>query len=246
MSPPASRVAAFRLVGTLRARFVRDWRLLPADARARWLKTTALGALACAALVGLLTWGGQRLERGGHLTWERSALERLERVEAFSFQAAHVLETLGGSTVVVPAVALAAGLAVALGAPLRALSLPLGLLGSKALVALGWALWGRDRPDFIADGLAVPASLNAYPSGHTAQTLVVYGLLAWFWASASQSRLERAAAWGLLALLLALVGAARLRIGAHWPSDIAAGALVGAAWLATLVVALRRAGDARA
>ena len=88
---------------------------------------------------------------------------------------------------------------------------------------------------------AVPSSLHSYPSGHSAQTVVVYGLLTWFWVSLSQSRVERGVAWMLLALLVALVGASRLRIGAHWPSDIAAGVVIGAAWLATLIVALRRA-----
>ena len=34
---------------------------------------------------------------------------------------------------------------------------------------------------------------------------------------------------------------ARLRLGAHWPTDIAAAALLGTAWVAVLILALRRA-----
>jgi undecaprenyl-diphosphatase len=240
------RVAAFQLARTVWSKFAWGWRLVPLASRVRWVTTLVAGFLASAALVWLLTWAGRRLERSGRLDWERSALERLSRVEAFPFHSAHVLETLGASTILIPVVLVAAGAAAYLGAPLRALSVPAGFLGSKLLVSLGWALWDRGRPDFIAQGLAVPGSLNSYPSGHASQTLVVYGLLTWFWVAASKSWVEKAVAWLLLVLLVALVSVARLRIGAHWPSDIAAGLVVGGAWLLTLIVALRRAGAGRA
>jgi undecaprenyl-diphosphatase len=240
-----SRVAVLRLARSVWSKFAWGWRLLPMAARVRWVTTVVIGFIACAALVWLLTWGGRRLEQSGRLAWERPALERLSRVEAFPFHSAHVLETLGASTILIPIVLVATGAAAYLGSPLRALSVPAGFLGSKALVQIGWWLWDRARPDFIAGGIAVPASLHSYPSGHASQTLVVYGLLTWFWVAASQSWLEKAAAWVLLVLLVGLVGAARLRIGAHWPSDIAAALIVGGAWLATLVVALRRAASPR-
>ena len=241
MEPTTPRVALFHLLRSVGSRFAWGWRLLPLGARVRWVTTLLAGAVACAALVWLVTWGGRRLERSGRLEWERPALERLARVEAFPFHSAHVLETLGASTILIPVVLVAAGAAAYFGAPLRALSVPTGFLGSKALVSLGWWLWDRGRPDFIAGGLAVPGSLNSYPSGHASQTLVVYGLLTWFWVAASRSWVEKGVAWVLLVLLVALVGVSRLRIGAHWPSDIAAGLVVGGAWLLTLVVALHRA-----
>jgi len=240
-----SQVALFRLARSVWSRFAWGWRLLPLAKRVRWMTTLAVGFVACAALVWLVTWGGRRLEQSGRLGWERSALERLARVRAFPFHSAHVLETLGASTMLIPVVLVATGAAAYLGSPLRALSVPAGFLGSKALVQIGWWLWDRGRPDFIAQGLAVPGALNSYPSGHASQTLVVYGLLTWFWVASSKSWIEKGVAWLLLALLVALVGVARLRIGAHWPSDIAAGLVVGGAWLATLIVALRRAGAGR-
>ena len=237
---PPPRVACVRIIAFAWSRFRESRGALPPGVMPRWLKTVALGFVLCAGLVWALTWAGMRLEESGRLDWERPALERLEADERFPFHYAHVLETFGGSPMLIPVIVVAAGMAVALGAPLRALSVLLTVLGSKALVTLGWSLWHRARPDFIAEGLAAPGSLHAFPSGHTSQTLLVYGLLTYFWAAESRSRVEQVLAWVLLAALVTLVGVSRLRIGAHWPTDIIAGAAVGAAWLAVLIVALRR------
>jgi len=110
---------------------------------------------------------------------------------------------------------------------------------AKVLVFSGWSMWERARPDFINDGIGVPAGLGSYPSGHIVQLVAVYGLLFWFWARESRSWVERGIAWLLLIILVVATAAARLRVGAHWPSDLVAGAVIGAALLVAVIVAER-------
>jgi membrane-associated phospholipid phosphatase len=157
-----------------------------------------------------------------------------------SFQAAIFWQTLGASSLLIPALALAAGLALWARRPLRAAALLLGFLGTKVIALLGWTIWDRARPELIADGLASPP-LHSFPSGHAIQVVTFFGLLAYFWIAASRSRVEQALAVVSVVVLDLLVGVARVRLGTHWPSDVVAGSLLGAAWLAVLVAVLRRA-----
>ncbi|MFW6202519.1 MAG: phosphatase PAP2 family protein, partial [Gemmatimonadota bacterium] len=98
----------------------------------------------------------------------------------------------------------------------------------------------RARPTIILDGLASPG-FASFPSGHTAKSVALYGLLTWFWIRASGSALERAIALLAFAGIISLVMFGRLRMGVHWPSDIIAGLLLGLVWLSALVLALWRA-----
>src|SRR6185436_8524286 len=106
--------------------------------------------------------------------------------------------------------------------PLLALTFPVAYVLQRPLVLLGWWVWNRQRPKWIAGGIAAP-ELHSFPSGHVALMLAVYGLLAYLWARASRSAAERVLVVALLACLLVTVGWARLRLGTHWPSDVLAG-----------------------
>lgn len=213
------------------------WRATPAGARRRWAATLGAGLGACVVLSALLTVAGMQAVRAGSLDWEREWLVEFERSGRLSFHSAIWLEGLGSSAMIMPVVVAAVVAAALSGRGMRALLLIAAYLPAKVLIFTGWTLWNRSRPDFIADGLAVPGALHSYPSGHTLQTITVYGLLTWFWVRASGSRIEQVIAWVLLALLVAAVALARLRLGTHWPSDIAAGVLIGVAWLAVLAAA---------
>ncbi len=77
---------------------------------------------------------------------------------------------------------------------------------------------------------------DAFPSGHAAGTLAVYGLLLFLVARGWTTRQGRevppsvrrslVAAWFLLSFI---VGAARVLAGVHWPSDVLAGWALGTA-----------------
>lgn len=198
------------------------------------------GFVACLAASLAITLIAMRVDGTGALDWEHTWLLGLERRDTISFHSALWLEGLGSSAMIIPVVASAAVIAALTGHATRALLVVAAYLPAKALIFAGWFTWSRARPDFIADGVAVPPSLHSFPSGHTLQTITVYGVLTWFWVAASRSRAEQAIAWLLLAALCAAVALARLRLGTHWPSDVAAGALVGGLWLGVLIAAQRR------
>ncbi len=234
-----SPVALARGLRRVRDGLVHGWRAVPPPVRRRWLMTLAAGLAACLALSAAVTIAGMRAADAGLLDWERGWLRRLEQ-SPLSFHSALWLEGIGSSAMLMPLVAVAAALAALTGRTHRALIVLAAYFAAKALIFSGWWLWSRARPDFIEGGIAVPPSLHSFPSGHTLQTITVYGVIAWFWVRASSSRLEQTIAWLLTAALCAAVAVARLRLGTHWPSDVVAGAVVGVAWLAVLLVAQRR------
>ena len=221
--------------------FRESWRALPRGAVRRWLLTMAAGFVLSAALVAAVTVTAKRSAEP--LTrWDTHWLLRWEK-GPMSFSNAILLESFGNLAYMVPLTLTAAVVAARHGRPLLALSFPVAYVLQRPLVLLGWWIWDRQRPRLIADGIAAPG-LHSFPSGHVALMLAVYGLLAWAWWRASRSAVERLLVIVLLAALLLVTGSARVRLGSHWPSDVIAGYAVGAAWVTTVIVALRRAGDA--
>lgn len=221
-------------------RFADDWSAEPAGRRSIWLRALAIGWALTAALVLALVWLCRTL-----IGDEAALLQRVLEIVPLSFHAAIWIETPGNSVFLLPITLLAVIAAIWWGAPLRALSLAAAFVLIDTLVLIGWWMWDRPRPDLVYGGIAAPG-FHAFPSGHVAQTIAVYGLLTYFWVAASTRRLERALAITLCMLLVVIVALSRIRLGAHWPSDVAAGAILGGAWLAALIVALRRAESHRA
>lgn len=245
--PRTHRWAVARLAYPLAESTVDGWRALPAAVRGGWRRRAAIAL----ALVLLLSWAlttlAQRMAGAGRLDWEADVLRRLDAgLLPMSYHSAVWLGAFGSTAMLLPVVFVAAFLLVLRGHVLRAGAVLLAFFGSKPIVLLGWWLWDRDRPDFIAGAAAVPASLQSFPSGHVVQVVAVYGLLTWMWADLSRSAAERLLAWTLLAAFVVVNAVARLRIGAHWPSDVVAGAVLGAAWMLALAWTLRRAERATA
>ena len=239
--PAEGQVALFRLLARLRDRFRESSRTLPDGSWRRWLIALGIGFAFCMGITWFATWLGERLSDSGKLAWETGVIRGLEDDRLLSFHDATWLQAFGSSAMMVPIVVLAAGWAAWVRRPIRAAGVVAAFFTAKVLVFSGWSMWTRARPDFINDGIGVPAGLGSYPSGHIVQLVAVYGLLFWFWVRESRSRVEQGVAWLLLIVLIVATGAARLRVGAHWPSDLVAGAVIGTALLITVVVAERRA-----
>ncbi|MGH9281608.1 MAG: phosphatase PAP2 family protein [Acidimicrobiales bacterium] len=73
---------------------------------------------------------------------------------------------------------------------------------------------------------------RSFPSGHAAQAILVYGMLAALLAMGPVSTRVRAAATVLPVVASGAVGFAVLFRNAHWLSDMVAGYAIGVAWLA--------------
>ena len=89
----------------------------------------------------------------------------------------------------------------------------------------------------------------AYPSGHTAAALAVYGGLALLITSRLTNGAVRAIAWTLVLATVTFVAVARMYRGMHHPLDVGGGVVVGIVAIIVVVFACRVAGataDARA
>jgi undecaprenyl-diphosphatase len=97
------------------------------------------------------------------------------------------------------------------------------------------ALFTRPRP-FFEHPLLVETSYS-FPSGHAMESLVAYGMLAYFAVLALRTWKWRVAAVFAATLLVVLIGLSRMYLGVHYLSDVAAGYAAGGVWLSALITA---------
>lgn len=206
----------------------------------RWWTALLISLAAASALSAFLTVGAQRLAPQRLDDWDARTLRWLEAHGPMSFHDAILLESPGNLSYLIPLTAVVAIIAILRRRPVLAASVVAAYVGMRPIVALGWWMWDRPRPDVILGGAASPP-LHSFPSGHIALAISVYGLLAYLWWERSRSVVERTLIVILTAAWCAVVGVARVRLGTHWPSDIIAGAALGIVWVFGVIVALRTA-----
>lgn len=222
-------------------RAAEGWRAAPAAARRRWLLLTAVGAVALLAFLLLTVRFARHAAASGALAAEPALVLRVIERSGISISSAIWFQTIGTDITLWILVALTAGIAAWNRRTFRALSIVLAFVVLDLVVRVGWAIWPRERPRLVLDGAIAPG-FASFPSGHTAKTLAVYGILAYFLILASRSSIERLLAPLLVLALTALTALGRLRIGAHWPSDLIGGFALGLFWLVCLIAALRLSG----
>lgn len=112
-------------------------------------------------------------------------------------------------------------------------------LGAVALYALAKPFVARPRPP-AADLIGHATGLS-FPSGHAAQALAAWSILALV-LTTSRSRHTRIAALAFAGVIVLAVGVSRVYLGAHWLTDVLAGYTLTATWLTILLAWwLRRA-----
>jgi membrane protein DedA with SNARE-associated domain/membrane-associated phospholipid phosphatase len=108
--------------------------------------------------------------------------------------------------------------------------------GSAALNQLLKALFGRPRP-YFEHPLVLETSYS-FPSGHAMESLVLYGMLAYFAVLTLKTWRTRTAIVFGTGLLVLLIGFSRLYLGVHYFSDVVAGYAAGGVWLSTCITAM--------
>jgi membrane-associated phospholipid phosphatase len=114
----------------------------------------------------------------------------------------------------------------------------IAVAGSLTFTHVGKALVGRVRPPLT---YAIPPYEYAFsfPSGHTLNSTVIAGIVAYLVARRLTSRVGRALCVMAAAIWAIAMGLSRVFLGHHWLTDVIFAWLIGLAWLALLITAHR-------
>ena len=189
-----------------------------------------------AAAVLLIALVGALIDRGSQFAFDRTILLAARGGTmhgtpvgpAWLAQAMVDVTALGGPTVLAIAVALTCGFLA-----IRRLWLTMwlvlgGTVTGSIAVALAKALVARPRPD-LTDHL-VTISSASFPSGHAANSAIIYLTIATILMQIVEGRAARSYVLIAAALLVVAIGCSRVYLGVHWPSDVLAGWSFGTLW----------------
>lgn len=147
------------------------------------------------------------------------------------------LTALGGTTVLtLVTVGCAAYLGLARRLP-AALWLVSAVIGGVLLSNGLKLLFQRPRPDVFEP--LVEVSTASFPSGHAANSAIVFLTLAAILARVHSNRTLRIYVVAVGIVLTVLVGVSRVVLGVHWPSDVLGGWSLGAGWAAVCAIVTR-------
>jgi undecaprenyl-diphosphatase len=132
---------------------------------------------------------------------------------------------LGSTWAMIVVAAIVIVIGVVAGMPREAVRGALGIgLGALLVEGLKAAI-ARTRPDLL-EPIIVERGFS-FPSGHAANSMVAYGILAVIVGRLPLSRGARVALQVALAALVFLIGLSRVWLGVHYPTDVVAGWMVG-------------------
>ena len=138
------------------------------------------------------------------------------------------LTALGSTTVLTLATIAAIVLLATRRHWLTALLVAAATASGATAVTLIKGLFARARPD-VAQHL-VEVSGKSFPSGHAANSAIVYLTIAALATQVVHGRGTRNAIVTLAAGLVFAIGLSRVYVGVHWPSDVLTGWTFGALW----------------
>jgi undecaprenyl-diphosphatase len=115
-----------------------------------------------------------------------------------------------------------------------------GWFGELSAVHVTKAVVQRPRPPEPVR--LVVAHGWAFPSGHTANAVVVFAAGAFLVTTLLRGRKAQVLTWAVAVLATALVGFSRIELGVHWTTDVVASVVWTTCWLWMCVIVLNRTG----
>jgi undecaprenyl-diphosphatase len=138
------------------------------------------------------------------------------------------VSALGSTFVLTFVVVVVAGYLWIVDAPQKAAFLVVAVALGTLLNRLLKLAVGRPRPDIVAHATYV--SNESFPSGHAANSAIVYLVLGMMLARVEANYTAKVFIFSVCVLTTLMVGMSRMYLGVHWPSDVIAGWLVGGLW----------------
>ncbi|HEU0065628.1 MAG TPA: phosphatase PAP2 family protein [Sphingomonas sp.] len=138
------------------------------------------------------------------------------------------ITALGGGTILTIVVLVASGLMLVHRHAMTALLLVVATVSGAQGVQVLKRVFARMRPD-VVDHI-VQVSGNSFPSGHSADSAIVYLTLAGLATQVVRGVAVRRYIVGIAIFLVGAIGVSRVYLGVHWPSDVLAGWSFGTLW----------------
>ncbi|HVJ00304.1 MAG TPA: phosphatase PAP2 family protein [Sphingomonas sp.] len=198
-----------------------------------WLLWAAGGLALAMAIVTLVGW---TIDSGHAFAFDRTIMLAMRRAgdlaqpigPAWLERTMIDITTLGGRTVLTLVVILTTGFLA-----IRRLWVTAGLVVAATVLgslvtSVAKQLVARPRPDLI-DHLVQVSSMS-FPSGHSANSAIVYLTIATLLTQVVTERAARNFILVAAGLLVAAIGCSRVYLGVHWPTDVLAGWSFGTFW----------------
>ncbi|MGN5373604.1 phosphatase PAP2 family protein [Sphingomonas hankookensis] len=193
-----------------------------------------VGVAAIVGALSLLFVLARRVARGDSFALDQRLLLALRGIdgapvgsERFTSMVRDVT-ALGSTTVLTIVVAFAALLLASAGRWRTGALVAIACAGGSWANMLFKQAVARTRPDLVPHLMAETS--NSFPSGHAANSAIVYLTLATLAWPLLRHPAARGFAVAAAALLVVAIGVSRVYLGVHWPSDVLAGWLFGALW----------------
>jgi len=138
------------------------------------------------------------------------------------------VSALGSTFVLTLAVVVVAGFLWIVDAPAKAAFLVVAVSLGSLLNRVLKLIIARPRPDIVEHATYV--SSESFPSGHTANSAIVYLVLGMMLARVETSYAAKVFVFGVCTLLTVMIGLSRIYLGVHWPTDVLAGWILGGSW----------------